>query len=451
MTARTRKTIYVASMWLLVYGSIEVLSGIGYRFATGRMFGFADVQEARSRVREELPTPLVDAPERGPVPHWQVVHPYLGFVLHPSPREESSNEYGFIGTLPPLALGSLEGSPADAERAVVAVVGGSVAQRMAHEASDELARELAGAACFGDRKIVVANLALPGFKQPQQLLTLEYFLSIGAAIDVLISLDGFNEVALPVAENLEQGVNPFYPRNWKFHVAGLYDIPTLRRIGAVEFWRETRKALATTFSAGPLRYSVSANTLWVLVDRAIHRHVTMGMLDITLSQSDASQNVGGYMKSGPERSYATEALHYKDLVAVWERSIHLMHLASRAAGISSFHFLQPNQRVPNSKPFSDEERRIALPRRQAYDEPARKGYPELIAGAARMAAAGVPFYDLTMIFADTPEPVYNDGCCHVNTRGSRLLAREIAQRIVARFEAGVACPRFARVGTRSSP
>ncbi len=451
MASRGRKTIYFASMLLLLYASIEVLSVVGYGIVTGRMFRFADLQEARTRVREERSYPMLAAPDRGPVPHWQVLHPYLGFVLHPSPREDSSNEYGFIGALPPFAVGSLEGRPLEGRRAVVAVVGGSVAQRMAHEARDVLVSELAGSRCFEDREILIANLALPGVKQPQQLLTLEYFLSIGAAIDVLISLDGFNEVALPIAENQAHGVNPFYPRNWKFHVAGLQDIPTMRKIGVVEFWRELRKGLAQTFSAPPLGFSVTANTVWLLIDRALDRHVTLGMLDITLAQSEVSKQVGGYMKRGPARPYPSEDVHYGDLVAVWERATHLMHQASRGAGISSFHFLQPNQRVPGSKVFTEEERRIALPRRQAYDEPARKGYPGLISAAERMEAAGLAFDDMTMVYADVAEAVYNDGCCHVNTLGSQLLARAIAERIRERFEAGASCPRYARVGVREAP
>ena len=57
-------------------------------------------------------------------------------------------------------------------------------------------------------------------------------------------------------------------------------------------------------------------------------------------------------------------------------------------------------------------------------------------------AAGLPFDDLTMIFADVAETIYIDGCCHVNPVGSRLLAREIARIIRDRFAAGEPCPSF---------
>jgi hypothetical protein len=296
--------------------------------------------------------------------------------------------------------------------------------------------------CFAERTIDVVNLALPGVKQPQQLMTLNYFLSVGAVIDVLISLDGFNEVVLPIVENHAQGVNPFYPRNWKFQTAGLEDVSLMRRVGEIEFWRELRRQVAVSFSRAPLRYSASANLLWLWVDRAIDRTATMKMVDLTLAQGRGGSKPAGYFKRGPTRNYASQEARARDLVAVWERAIHLMHGTSRAAGIASFHFLQPNQRVPGSKVFAPGEREVALPQRHAYDGPARKGYPGLIAAGDRMRAAGIPFDDLTMVFADVSETVYTDGCCHVNRRGSRRLVLEIARIIRDRFADGEPCPSF---------
>ncbi len=433
--------VAIALVWLV----IEAVAFIAFGLATGSAFSFDDVAATREAVLEERFAELAPRPDRGPVPEWQVLHPYLGFVLQPSPQEGLGNDYGFIGELPPFAIGSLDAGARAGERAIVAVVGGSVAQRMAHVAGDELARELAGNPCFGEREIVVANLALPGVKQPQQLLTLAYFLSVGAAIDVLVSLDGFNEIALPIAENLEQGVSPFYPRNWKFRVRGVQDVDSLRQIGALEFWREGRKGLARFVGGTPLRFSVAANTLWWLIDRGFERRLTLGMLDLTLREQERPAGEEDFTTRGPRREYASEVEHYADLVAVWERSTHLMAQASEAAGIASFHFLQPNQRVPGSKPMGDEERRVALPRHQLYDAPARRGYPELIAAAARMQAAGLPFDDLTMVFADVEQALYVDGCCHVNEEGSQRLARAIAERIRERFAAGQACPRYAPI------
>ncbi|MBW2387792.1 MAG: hypothetical protein JRG89_05085, partial [Deltaproteobacteria bacterium] len=98
--------------------------------------------------------------------------------------------------------------------------------------------------------------------------------------------------------------------------------------------------------------------------------------------------------------------------------------------------------VPESKIFAPGEREVALPKRHAYDAPARRGYPGLIAAGKRMHAEGIPFDDLTMVFAEVSEPVYTDGCCHVNRLGSQKLVLEIARIVRDRFDAGEPCPSF---------
>lgn len=47
------------------------------------------------------------------------------------------------------------------------------------------------------KNFIVINFATDGYKQPQQLMILNYLLALGAEFDVVINLDGFNEVSLP--------------------------------------------------------------------------------------------------------------------------------------------------------------------------------------------------------------------------------------------------------------
>jgi len=54
-------------------------------------------------------------------------------------------------------------------------------------------------------------LGFPGYKQPQQLLALAYFLSLGAEYDLIINLDGYNDIVLPVTDNYNLGSTPFSP------------------------------------------------------------------------------------------------------------------------------------------------------------------------------------------------------------------------------------------------
>jgi hypothetical protein len=443
MISRGRKTLFLGITVLALFLFIEALSLVTYGIATGGMLSFAKAEAERQRVRDEKPAALTEPANRGPIPKIYVLHPYLGFVTRPSRRIGGSNGYGFLGHSPPFRVGRRDARSNEADRtAIVAVLGGSMASEMTKAHGSLIERALAKRSCFEGRNVKVVNLALPGVKQPQQLLTLEYFLSIGAVIDVAITLDGFNEVVLPVAENQRHGVFPFYPRNWKFHVSGLKDEELMRQVGEIEFARSLRTQLATSFSGRLLRYSATANTLWIYLDRKLDAHIGARKVELTLAGTRKENPSNGYLVRGPTRRYKSPEQSYDDLVAVWSRSTELMSKTSQGAGIAAFHFLQPNQRVPNSKPFAKGERERALPKREPYDKPAHIGYPLLIEETQRLSESGLPIDDLTMLFKDVEEPLYIDGCCHVNGHGSRLMAQAIARIIVERFEAGKACPRF---------
>lgn len=48
-----------------------------------------------------------------------------------------------------------------------------------------------------------------------------------------------------------------------------------------------------------------------------------------------------------------------------------------------------------------------------------------VAGEA-LQRAGVAFHDLAAVFADVDETVYTDTCCHLNRKGCRMVAEQIA-------------------------
>jgi hypothetical protein len=52
---------------------------------------------------------------------------------------------------------------------------------------------------------------------------------------------------------------------------------------------------------------------------------------------------------------------------------------------------------------------------------------------ANLRNAGLSFEDLTAVFADVGEEIYNESCCHVNKEGNALLARAIAKAIATRL------------------
>ena len=90
-----------------------------------------------------------------------------------------------------------------------------------------------------------------------------------------------------------------------------------------------------------------------------------------------------------------------------------------ANGIGYLHALQPNQYLQDSKPLSEEERRVAIgPPQWGYRRAAEEGFPLLVDAGRELATAGVDFEDLTDVFADVTAPVYVDACCHVGKQAA---------------------------------
>jgi hypothetical protein len=271
-------------------------------------------------------------------------------------------------------------------------------------------------------------------KQPQQLMALTYFLSLGARFEVVINLDGFNEVVLPSVNNIKQGVFPFYPRAWNYRVGGLADRAYLREAGRLVSMEDRRRQVARIFSWIPLRYSITSNVFWERLDLGMWRRLERRRAEATqqfLQNAQTDQRSTNYAAMGPQRTYPSLQAQYADLAAYWKQCSVLLHNLAKANSFSYFHFLQPNQYVAGSKVFTEEERTNALAKDHPYKRAVEKGYPHLLQAGFQMNQEGVPYTNLTMLFADNTETLYVDTCCHFNEQGYTLLAQTIG-RVIAR-------------------
>jgi hypothetical protein len=265
-----------------------------------------------------------------------------------------------------------------------------------------------------------------GYKQPQQLMALTYALSLGERIDLAINLDGFNEVALPITENLKEGVNPFYPRGWSARVAGAPSIEGLRIIGRITLAKDERLRRTRLCASRPLAWSATCHLLWSTLDRRLARHV--------FEEEQALARLGPHGRSFLARGPAFDDLPRPQVCRLladhWARASTLMFDLARARRVPYMHFLQPNQYLPGSKPMSREERLVAISSGHPFQSAIEDCYPLLIAAGKALAAQGIPFHDLTGLFAGHPEPLYSDVCCHYTREGNRLVASTIGKRAV---------------------
>ncbi len=416
-----RRLFFVVATLTSILIATELFAWTVLSIRAEGVFSWTSFQQLRDRIL----LPEREAASSSPY----VVHPYMGFVIRPAVIVEDDplggtrripvSEWGFPYTLEsPL-------QSRGAERALIGIVGGSVAANFFDIGREPFSRALAEAGVFTDRDLVFINLAMGGYKQPQQLLIVTYLLTQGAELDLVINIDGFNEVALHEAENAPKGVFPAFPRGWYGFAGALRDPQSRILIAKAAYAGEQRRELARRFSNAPWCYSPTANLVWEFLDgsraRAQHR--------IQERFRDQPGQTDEYAATGPRRQFASDRELYGFLVDVWKRSSIQLGRLCRANGIHYYHALQPNQYVKGSKPLSDSERKLAYLERHPYRVGVEKGYGLLRSAGQDLLTNDVRFLDLTQIFAGRSEPLYVDSCCHFNATGYEIMGRYLARAI----------------------
>jgi hypothetical protein len=344
----------------------------------------------------------------------EVLHPYFGFVGDPDKNTPNwqVSDMGFV-----FNQGENDRPKRSPDRLVVAVFGGSFAagtfpvlEALYQSREAELGK-----------KVRFVNFASGGYKEPQQLMILNYMLALGAEFDVAINIDGFNDVVLPVYENLPSHVNPFFPRGWDRRTAETIAEADVRRVGLIEFMRGSRADWARCFLHRRLYLSPTLCLLWQFREQRMTRAIAEAEREVSKSGADSKS----FTMHGPKYEWAGDDQLFGDLARVWRNSSEQMSVLCAARGIRYYHFLQPNQYVPDSKPMSADEKRTVAPDTSPYRSLVVRGYPHLLKAGQDLKASGVNFTDLTRIFENVHEPVYADDLCHLNHSGYETVSERI--------------------------
>lgn len=365
----------------------------------------------------DAPAPAVVSNDPRVADQAVIIHPYFGYVANPA--KPGVNPYGFFGRAP-IATRA-------ADVGLVAIMGGSVADELVKTAGAVLADALEQAPRFRARHIELIDLALGGYKQPQQMLVLATLLAFGAQFDAVINVDGFNEID-GAKDNLQDGVNPFYPYTWNLHARQALDSAAMVHMAKVDMVRTQREALRVWFARWPVPQSVFLLTLWDFLDRrqeAALRAETVALRE-ALARSTATPQ-----QTGPPVVFPDDEAMYLDFVEVWARASLEMAMLCAGHGIAYFQFLQPNQYLPGSKTLTPEERQTAYDPDVADTQRVAMAYPMLRERGRDLVTQGISFVDLTMLFKDEPRSVYGDTCCHLNALGNTQLAQAIGRTVAA--------------------
>jgi hypothetical protein len=424
MVTQVRTILVWVTILLATWLCVEALSLIAYGIMNRSSFSYV---KALGKLDASISPSLLEAPLPGLSGlRWvddfvEVLHPYFGFVADPTQNkpELKVSDFGFLenDNSSPIVKRS-------SGKVIVALFGGSFSRRT----YDSLKSVLNDHAAALGKEFIVINFGANGYKQPQQLIVLNYFLALGAEFDVVINLDGFNEVALPPSENIPYNLNPFYPRKWDRRTAKAISPTIIRLIGYAEVSKESREIWAQVFKKHHFYLSPTLFLLWQFRDNKLARMIYETNQRIKTEWSKSQS----YTMRGPSYVFENEEQLYHDLVEVWKRCSLQMKNLCDANGAKYYHFLQPNQYVEGSKPMSEAERRQAVNKESRFADGAVKGYPFLIKAGRDLQSAGVQFTDLTMIFSEHREVLYIDDCCHTNRDGTDIVANRIYETIYAR-------------------
>ena len=370
----------------------------------------------------------------------QTLHPYFGPTHTPgtpvdipealrvsgsTPARLNTNNFGFVSPYGYLFVKQRSG------QFVIGTFGGSVGVWFCQVGAHRLLEVLMQHPFFQNKGVIPLCFSHEGYKQPQEALALAYFLSIGQQFDLIVNIDGFNDVALANLNN-ERGLDISMPSVQ--HLDPLVNLANQSTLTPEKF-----ESLATIVRARQhltdLAGRIGANRI-ASIDFVLDRIYKRGVADYV-------EELGRFnnLPSNPSDSsliQVTPAVSARDAVALftdiadqWTRSSRLMGEMLAPRGVAYFHFLQPNQYY-STRQFSPNEAGIALSEASPYKGSVEKGYPVLLAAArAGLANTNVRFFDATHVFDRQQATMYMDDCCDYTLLGNRVLAEFIAASILA--------------------
>ena len=339
-----------------------------------------------------------------------------------SPARVSTNNFGFAS---PHSYPFAKTSP---NQFVIGMFGGSVGAWFCQVGASRLVDDLNANAFFKSREIVPLCFSHEGYKQPQQLLVLSYFLSIGQVFDLVLNIDGFNEVTLSSFNN-QRGLDISMPS--AMHLDPLVNLVNqatltpekLQSLAAISQYKER-----INYLVGRLQRNRFAAINFVL--ERLHRSATASyqaelarFAALPSNRSDAS-----LILATPSVTPRDETQALTDAAKSWAEASTLMQTMLMARNVTYFHILQPNQYF-TSRSFSAEETKVARSDASPFKKGAEKGYPLLVGESERLKSR-VNFLNATGIFDRESSAVYMDDCCHYTLRGNQLLADGIARQIL---------------------
>ncbi|MEG3989146.1 hypothetical protein QUA13_18660 [Microcoleus sp. S28C3] len=358
-------------------------------------------------------------------------HPFFGFIQKPSADFRPGfkvNNYGFISPYDyPL-------KKTNKNQFIIGVFGGSVASNYGiFEVQNKiLPRYIKQIPAFKDREFVILSFATGGYKQPQQLLILNYFLALGQELDMVVNIDGFNEVALSNLNNKNQ-VDLAMPSIQ--HILPLTNLAnnslSTKAMKATIAIKENKARINQGLESLQHCSLAACDALTsVYVQNLVNnykRDVIKFEKARTKQQKDDS---GSVIYINTNKSVLQDSVAFQEMALNWAKSSIFMHKVLSASNVPYFHVLQPNQYYQTKRVFSEAEKQIAFNKDTPYAKAVQIGYPALFKKFPNLEKNNIDILNAVNVFDKTKEAVYVDSCCHYNQAGEVVFSNYVGRSIL---------------------
>ena len=420
------RSVRIATSIVVFAICAELLGLAAYYIETGALF-----YAHRKTYSPLLPTPgdrLVLA---------ETVHPYFGFTHRPGTRFDiperlrdgvapyrlTTNNFGFVA---PVDYPFRKTTP---NQFTIGLFGGSVGVWFCQLGAPRLVEQLKRSPAFSGKDVVPLCFSHEGYKQPQEALVLAYFLTLGQSFDLVVNIDGFNDVALASLNN-DRGLDISMPSVQ--HLDALINAMNpsaltpdkLETLAAI--FRLRRRMLDLQGTIARNRSAAVHVVLDLYYERLGDQYVrALGRFSTLPSNPTDNAFV---QSASPTRERDRETM-FTDIATTWAQSSVVMHELLTARNVPYYHFLQPNQYF-GARRFTEAERTTALNDASPYKRSVEAGYPSLVAEGAALRQRGVRFVDATRALDGEASPAYMDDCCHYTLAGNLTLADFVAAAIL---------------------
>ncbi|MBB43610.1 MAG: hypothetical protein CMM44_07595 [Rhodospirillaceae bacterium] len=413
--------IILVNVILLVIG-LEII-GLGlFSFENGKLY-YTSAKGPKTPVNKRK-IKVLDA----------VFHPFFGYVHRQNPDWANNEGHGHPFITKSENCCDIPLIPEN-NQIVIGVFGGSVARefgsynRKYGEFQNLLETKYPQ---FKDKKITIWNFSMSGYRQPQQLMMLTYYVTMGQHFDAIINIDGYNEVYHGML-NAERGIELSFPGadvwggmhthlerlNMRFDdhtgVSSVY-YESLHRSLIKEAALCTmascylvKRTLAEISKSKAKRIKATFENRWEKVSHFIRL-------------IPDPENPGGESR---KRNFKDPDKWYEYIANYWANASLLMQNICDRNGIMYFHLLQPNLHYKTKRKFPIKNRNNWTVK---FTDPVVKGYPKLIEKAEYLKKNGVNIYFPMELFDDAKtDEIYMDDCCHYTDAGNKILTNYMAK------------------------